>query len=87
MRIITTGGAGFIGSNFLRQMIKKHPNYTFVNIDKLTYSGNYETIKEFEFFPNYLFIKEDICNFEKMLEIIREGDVVGLFGDCAGVGF
>ena len=75
-KVVITGGAGFIGSNFLRFMINKYPNYKFVNIDKLTYSGNKENLKDIEQKVNYSFFQEDICNKKAMAEIIQEGDVV-----------
>lgn len=75
-KVIVTGGCGFIGSNFLRYMIKKYPNYDFVNIDKLSYSGNKNNLKEIENLPNYRFIQEDICNFDAMLKIITENSIV-----------
>ncbi len=76
MRIIVTGGAGFIGSNFLHYMVKKYPSYDFVNIDKLTYSGNKSNTSSLESLPNYKFIQEDICNKEGISSIINEGDIV-----------
>lgn len=75
-RIIVTGGAGFIGSNFLHYMTSKYKNYYFIVIDKLTYSGNLENLKELEGKENYQFVKEDICNLDAMLSIIKEGDIV-----------
>ncbi|PXY71329.1 dTDP-glucose 4,6-dehydratase [Candidatus Parvarchaeota archaeon] len=75
-RIIITGGAGFIGSNFIRYMTKKYPNYQFINIDNLTYSGNKNNLKDLESSHNYQFIEEDICNTEAMNKVIKEGDIV-----------
>jgi len=75
-RFVVTGGAGFIGSNFLRMMIKKYPNYNFVNIDRLTYSGNINNLTDIEEKPNYSFIKADICDENAMAEIIQEGDII-----------
>lgn len=60
MKILITGGAGFIGSNFIRFMLKRHPDYKVVNLDKLTYCGNLENLKDIEDNPNYSFIKGDI---------------------------
>lgn len=74
--VIVTGGCGFIGSNFLLHMVKKYPQYDFINIDKLTYSGNKENLKEIEHHPNYKFIQEDICNHNAMLEIISEDSII-----------
>jgi dTDP-glucose 4,6-dehydratase len=60
--ILVTGGAGFIGSNFIHYLLKAHPDYTIVNFDKLTYAGNLENLKNIEKTPQYNFVKGDICN-------------------------
>lgn len=60
--ILITGGAGFIGSHLVRLMVNKYPDYSIVNLDKLTYAGNLDNLKDIEGKPNYFFIKEDICN-------------------------
>ena len=60
--ILVTGGAGFIGSNLLRLMVTKYPDYTFVNLDKLTYAGNLENLRGLDKSPNYTFVKGDICD-------------------------
>ncbi len=75
-RFIVTGGAGFIGSNFLRHMIGKYKGCEFVNIDKLTYSGNKNNLKDFEGRKNYEFVLADICDVEKIQGVIREGDII-----------
>ena len=62
MRILITGGAGFIGSNFIHYIIKDHPEYNVVNLDKLTYAGNLENLKGVDNNPNYHFVKGDIAN-------------------------
>lgn len=62
MKVVVTGGCGFIGSNFIRYFIKKHPHYKILNIDKLTYAGNLENLKGLEKKKNYSFVKTDICN-------------------------
>lgn len=62
MKLLVTGGAGFIGSNFILYWMKNHPEDTVVNFDKLTYAGNLENLKEVEKNPNYTFIKGDITN-------------------------
>ena len=68
--IIITGGAGFIGSHLVRLMVNKYPDYNVINIDKLTYAGNLANLSDIENFPNYTFIKADICDFERMPDII-----------------
>ena len=67
--ILVTGGAGFIGSNFVKLMLDKHPEYKIINIDALTYAGNLENLKEISDNPNYTFIKGDIRDREKVEEI------------------
>jgi dTDP-glucose 4,6-dehydratase len=62
MKILITGGAGFIGSNFIRHFISKYPEHSVINLDNLTYAGNLENLKDIEDQPNYSFIKGDICN-------------------------
>lgn len=62
MKILVTGGAGFIGSNFILYVLKHHPDYKIVNLDKLTYAGNLENLKSIESNPNYIFIHGDICD-------------------------
>jgi len=62
--ILVTGGAGFIGSNFIPYFIEEHPEYHIINLDKLTYAGNVENLADVEHNPNYTFVKGDICNRE-----------------------
>ena len=76
--IIITGGAGFIGSHVVRLFVNKYPDYRIINVDKLTYAGNLANLKDVEDKPNYMFVKEDICDFEKMLELVREYAVDGI---------
>ena len=61
MTVIVTGGAGFIGSNFIFHMRKEHPDYRIVCLDKLTYAGNLSTLKSVLDQPNFRFVKLDIC--------------------------
>ncbi|MCS7053347.1 MAG: dTDP-glucose 4,6-dehydratase [Ignavibacterium sp.] len=63
-KILVTGGAGFIGSNFINHILKNRDDYFIVNLDKLTYAGNLENLKESENNPNYVFVKGDIQNNE-----------------------
>ena len=60
--VLVTGGAGFIGSNFLKMMVDKHPDWTFVNLDALTYAGNLENLQDLEGNPHYIFVKGDITD-------------------------
>ena len=76
--IIITGGAGFIGSHVVRLFANKYPDYRIINVDKLTYAGNLANLKDVEDKPNYMFVKADICDFEKMLELVREYAVDGI---------
>ena len=72
MKVLVTGGAGFIGSNFLHYMVEKYKDYNFVCLDKLTYAGNYDNLKPIINNKNFKFIKEDITNKDKIDEIFRE---------------
>ena len=76
--IIITGGAGFIGSHVVRLFVNKYPDYHIINIDKLTYAGNLENLKDIEARENYTFVKADICDFEKMLKIIHDFKIDGI---------
>lgn len=76
--ILVTGGAGFIGSNFVPYFCAKYPQYNVINLDKLTYAGNLDNLRECENMPNYTFIKEDICNADKIEEIFEKYDVRGV---------
>ncbi len=69
--ILITGGAGFIGSHLTRLFVNKYPQYQIVNLDKLTYAGNLENLKDIENAPNYTFVKGDICD-EKLLQSLFE---------------
>lgn len=73
--ILVTGGAGFIGSNFIRMMLKKYPEYRIVNVDDLTYAGNLNNLKEIEKNLNYVFIKDNICNYKKIEKIFSTYDI------------
>lgn len=71
MKILITGGAGFIGSHLIRLMVNKYPNYEIVNLDKLTYAGNLENLKDVENASNYTFVKGDITDAEFMQELFQ----------------
>ena len=76
--ILITGGAGFIGSHVVRLFVNKYPDYRIINLDKLTYAGNLENLRDVENAPNYTFVKEDICRYEKMQEIFRTYSIDGV---------
>ena len=67
--ILVTGGAGFIGSNFVKFMLDKHPDYKIINVDALTYAGNLENLKDTADNTNYTFIRGDIRDKVKIDEI------------------
>ena len=72
MTIIVTGGAGFIGSNFVFHMLKAHPDYRIVCLDKLTYAGNLSTLEPVMNNPNFRFVKLDICDREGVYKLFEE---------------
>ncbi|MNB79806.1 dTDP-glucose 4,6-dehydratase 2 [compost metagenome] len=77
MKLLITGGAGFIGSNFVMYMLQQHPDYQIVNVDALTYAGNLENLKSVENDPRYTFVKADITDTQAMDALISQGvDVV-----------
>lgn len=76
MNILVTGGCGFIGSNFIRHMLKKYPDYRIINIDKLTYAGNPDNLKDIEDNSNYSFIRGDICDPEIVNKAMKNMDYV-----------
>ncbi|MGX1983422.1 dTDP-glucose 4,6-dehydratase [Thermolongibacillus altinsuensis] len=71
MNLLVTGGAGFIGSNFVRYMLKKYPEYKIVNYDLLTYAGNLENLKDIQENPQYVFVKGDIRNYQLVDYIVK----------------
>ena len=72
MKIVVTGGAGFIGSNFIYYMLDKYKDYKIICIDKLTYAGNLSTLSEAMKNQNFKFIKADICDIEKIDTVFKE---------------
>ena len=76
--IIITGGAGFIGSHVVRRFVTRYPSYRIINVDKLTYAGNLANLKDIEDSPNYVFEKADICDFDRMLDLMRRYNVDGI---------
>lgn len=72
--VLVTGGAGFIGSNFVKYMLAQHPDYTIVNLDALTYAGNLENLADIEDHPNYVFAKGDIADRPFVQELFEAHD-------------
>lgn len=76
--IIITSGAGFIGSHVVRLFVNKYIDYRIINVDKLTYAGNLANLRDIKEKPNYTFVKADICDFEKMQELMTTYHVDGI---------
>ncbi len=76
MKLLVTGGAGFIGSNFIHHILKTYPDYEIINLDALTYAGNLENLREFENNPRYTFVKGDICDKALVEELVAKVDTV-----------
>ena len=72
MKILVTGGAGFIGSHLIRHFVNKYPQYQIVNLDLLSYAGNLENIKDIDKKENYTFVKGDICDLEGMRTLFEK---------------
>jgi dTDP-glucose 4,6-dehydratase len=71
--ILVTGGAGFIGSNFVRHLLSRYPDYRIVNLDKLTYAGNLDNLSDLEDSPNYRFVKGDVCDSDLVNRTVGDG--------------
>ena len=83
MKLLITGGAGFIGSNFIHYILKKYPNYKVVNYDLLTYAGNLDSLRSVELNPNYRFIKGDIADRDRVNEAIKLFDITQIVNFAA----
>lgn len=81
--ILVTGGAGFIGSNFVRHMVKKYPQYHIINFDALTYAGNLENVSEIEACSNYFFIKGNISDSKAVGQVMREQQIDAIINFAA----
>jgi len=73
VKLLVTGGAGFIGSNFIHYIVRRYPHYHIINVDALTYAGNLENLRSIEGHPNYRFVKADIADRAAMEPLFREG--------------
>jgi dTDP-glucose 4,6-dehydratase len=76
--LLITGGAGFIGSHVVRRMVNNYPDYKIYNLDKLTYAGNLENLKDIEAKPNYEFIRGDIQDFDFVNKLIKDKNIDGV---------
>ena len=76
--ILVTGGAGFIGSNFVPYFCKKYPDYHIINLDKLTYAGNLNNLSECANMPNYTFVQGDICDETLVKNLFNQYDIRGV---------
>jgi len=75
MRVLVTGGCGFIGSNFIKHMVKKYVDYEIINYDKLTYAGKISNVSSCKHYDNYHFVKGDICDYEKLKQTISSFNI------------
>ena len=76
--ILITGGAGFIGSHLTKFLVKKYPNKKFINVDCLTYAGNLYNLKEIKNSNNHIFLKIDICNYNKLKDVFKNFKIEGV---------
>ena len=76
MKLLVTGGLGFIGSNFISRVFENYENWSIVNVDAELYGSNHQSLKKFENNPRYLFVKGDITDQKLMEKLVSESDVV-----------
>lgn len=79
MKLLVTGGAGFIGSNFIHYWLKKYPDDNIINLDVLTYAGNLENLRDIENNKNYKFVKGDICDEKLVNDLVKDIDLIAHF--------
>jgi dTDP-glucose 4,6-dehydratase len=72
MRLLITGGCGFIGSNFIRYQLRTHPQYHLTNLDQFTYAGNLANVQEMVHHPHYRFVHEDICDIALVQSLVAD---------------
>ncbi|OGH76848.1 MAG: dTDP-glucose 4,6-dehydratase [Candidatus Magasanikbacteria bacterium RIFOXYA2_FULL_40_20] len=75
MNLLICGGAGFMGSHFVKYILNKYPDYTVVNFDKLTYAGNLDNLKDIADNPKYKFVKGDICDADAVAKAVKENEI------------
>ena len=75
-KILVTGAAGFIGSNFIKYLLKTHKSYRIINLDKLTYAGNLDNLKEIKNNSRYKFVKGDISNEKLVNQLVKDVDAI-----------
>lgn len=83
MKLLVCGGAGFIGSNFIRHILKTYSDYKVINYDKLTYAGNLDNLKDVENNPNYIFVQGDITDLENLNKTIKENNITHIINFAA----
>lgn len=83
MRLLVAGGAGFIGSNFVRYMMDAHKDYKIINYDALTYAGNLDNLKDISDNPNYTFVQGDITDLDNLNKIIKEHEITHIINFAA----
>ena len=76
--ILITGGAGFIGSHVVRRFVTQYPDYTIINLDKLTYAGNLENLRDIDQLPNYHFVKGDICDTDLLNKVFTQYNITSV---------
>ena len=76
--VMITGGAGFIGNHVVRLFVEKYPDYRIICLDKLTYAGNLENLRDVENRDNYTFVKADICDLDAMRQVMERYDVTAV---------